>query len=211
MSVSFTARTRLLFIGDSITDCDRASDPEHLGSGYVRLIRDYLVAKLPRLAPQVINMGIGGNKITDLAERWMRDVIEQRPDVLSIKVGINDAWYGLPGDNRGVPVEQYRAIYCDLIERTRTMLPSCHLVLCEPTVIGPPAHPNGNPYVSPYVEVVREVGQQFSVDGIVPLHSAFITAQRERPQIAWTTDGVHPTSAGHMLIARVWLEVTRNL
>jgi lysophospholipase L1-like esterase len=211
MPITFESRSRLLFIGDSITDCDRAGDPEHLGFGYVRLIRDYLFAKMPVNAPQVLNFGISGHKVTDLARRWSADVIAQRPDVLSIKIGVNDVWHGLDGGAGGVPVEQYRAVYSELLTQTQELLPSCRLVLCEPSVIQPPAHARGNEILAPYVRVVHDLGNKYHADAIIPLHSAFMTASKERPDIAWTTDGVHPTSTGHMLIARTWLETTRNL
>lgn len=33
---------RLIFIGDSITDCGRNTDSEKIGDGYVRIIRDHV-------------------------------------------------------------------------------------------------------------------------------------------------------------------------
>jgi lysophospholipase L1-like esterase len=210
MPVTFESRSKLLFIGDSITDAERVNDPDHVGFGYVRLIRDYLYARDPVNAPEVFNVGISGNKITDLAARWTADVITQRPDVVSVKIGINDVWHGLDGPG-GVPIDRFRGLYSELLGTTRELLPSASIVLCEPTVIAPPAHAKGNAYLSPYVATVREMGERYRVDAVIPLHSAFVTAMRERPNVQWTTDGVHPTSLGHMLIATTWLETTRNL
>src|SRR5690606_33196065 len=83
---------RWVFIGDSITDCGRRDDSEGLGNGYVRLIRDHLLARSPARAPQVINKGISGDRILELSARWEADVIAAHPTVLSIKIGINDVW-----------------------------------------------------------------------------------------------------------------------
>jgi lysophospholipase L1-like esterase len=55
------------------------------------------------------------------------------------------------------------------------------------------------------VLAVRELAVQFEADAVVPLFAAFNAAYAQRPDITWTTDGVHPTSTGHMLIARSWL------
>src|SRR5688500_12163912 len=95
MALEFSRDSKLLFIGDSITDAGRAADSEDIGSGYVRMIRDLLRADDHANAAQVINRGMSGDKIVDLKARWERDVIAIRPNVLSIMIGINDVWHGL--------------------------------------------------------------------------------------------------------------------
>src|ERR1041384_3516876 len=121
MSLSLSRTTRLLFIGDSITDCGRANDPDHLGQGYVRLTRDYLQCKDAANAPVIINRGISGNKVVDLAARWQQDVLAERPDILSVKIGINDVWHGLIG-GPGVPIDQFTTVYRDLLRQVNQTL-----------------------------------------------------------------------------------------
>jgi lysophospholipase L1-like esterase len=209
MAIPLAADTRLLFIGDSITDCGRRTCPEQIGSGYPRLVRDWLRAGSPATAPHVINTGISGNKVPDLQKRWDADVIAHAPDVVSVKIGINDVWHGLNPENpRGVDVETYTAGYRDILARLKQARPGVRIVLCEPSVIDPPQDARANEVLQPYVRAVRALAQEFAAECVVPLHAAFVDARRQRPDIAWTTDGVHPTSAGHMLIARTWLEAT---
>lgn len=205
MVLSFTATCRLLFIGDSITDCGRREDAEQVGNGYVRMIRDWLAAKDPANAPIVINRGISGNKIPDLEKRWQRDVLEERPDVLSIYIGINDVWHGLAPGRAGCEIDDYLRGYRSILRQTRGSLPSCRIVLCEPSVIWPPAPAEGNERLAPYVQSVHELAVEFGAERVVPLHRVFNAARDARPDIPWTRDGVHPTSFGHMLIARTWL------
>src|ERR1700689_5070613 len=144
MSIQLNTKARIVFISDSITDVGRFDDKEQVGGGYVRLIRDYLAARDPANAPLVINRGTSGHKVTDLADRWQRDVINERPDVLSIKIGINDVWHGLADwGTGGVPIEKYTAVYTDILEQVKNRLPQCQLVLCEPSVIWPPAPEQG--------------------------------------------------------------------
>ena len=204
-NLNLNASTRLLFIGDSITDCGRREDAEAVGNGYVRLVRDALRASDPANAPIVINMGISGNKITDLQKRWQRDVIEQSPDVLSVMIGINDVWHGLVPDRAGVDAETFLRTYRQILMELRARRPACRLVLCEPTVISPPAPAEGNEKLRPYVRAVNDLAADFVADVVVKTHETFRNAERVRPDIAWTTDGVHPTSSGHGLIARTWL------
>ncbi len=208
MKLNLTRTTRLLFIGDSITDCGRNNDPEKLGNGYPRLIRDYLAAKNPDTAPVVLNTGISGHRITDLRGRWQKDVIDLRPDILSIKIGINDVWHSLGGKNNGVAIEQFIPTYHEILKQLTTALPDCKLVLCEPSVISPPQPADGNDKLKPYVKAVHDLAKEFNAAAVVKLHDLFLDAIKQRPDITWAGDGVHPSSTGHMLITRAWLEAT---
>jgi lysophospholipase L1-like esterase len=210
-TLTITRDTRLLFIGDSITDCGRREDKDALGTGYVRRVRDYLAANDPATAPVVINTGISGNKIPDLQKRWDRDVLEHRPDIVSIKIGINDVWHGLHPDRQGCPIEPFTAGYRKILTKLKQSRPACAIVLCEPSVIRPPAPAEGNERLQPYLRAVHDLAEEFGAACVVPLHGAFESAYTTRPDIAWTTDGVHPTSAGHMLIALSWLRATGML
>jgi acyl-CoA thioesterase-1 len=207
MSIQLSRDSKILFIGDSITDCGRATDPDGIGVGYVRNIRDYLSAKDPETAPQVINTGVSGHKVTDLQQRWQRDALAHRPDVLSVKIGINDVWHQLAGYG-GVEIDRYLMTYRTILGEVRESLPDCALVLCEPSVIDPPQPVNANEMLEPYIEAVHSLAQEFHAEALVPLHTEFRRVSKLRPDIAWTTDGVHPTSTGHMLIARTWLRAT---
>jgi acyl-CoA thioesterase-1 len=211
MGLSFSGDTKLLFIGDSITDCGRQQDPEHIGSGYVRQIRDLLSARDPGTAPRVINRGISGNKVTDLKARWERDVINEAPDVVSIMIGINDVWHAFMDGVGGVDIETYIRTYREILMELRARRSHCRLVLCEPTVISPPAPAEGNERLQPYVRAVNDLAQDVLAEAVVRIHDVFRRAERSRPDIAWTTDGVHPTSTGHALIARTWLSAIDTL
>jgi len=208
MALTYDRGQKFLFIGDSITDVGRREDPEKIGHGYVRMIRDYLYAKDAVRAPEVINVGISGNKVTDLQARWKADVLDHEPDVVSIKIGINDVWHGLGGRNNGVPIEQFVDVYHVILRQLHAVVPKAKLVLCQPSVIWAPAPAEGNAVLQPYVRAVKELRREFNAVAVVPLHAAFVNAQAARPDINWAPDGVHPSSAGHMLIARTWLAET---
>ena len=208
MSLTLAPGQTFLFIGDSITDCGRRDDPLGLGNGYVRMIHDYLLAKDPAAAPRVINTGISGNKVTDLAGRWKTDVLDHDPDVVSVMIGINDVWHGLGGNAGGVPIEKFVETYHVILRQLHGAAPKAKLVLCQPSVIEQPAPAEGNAVLQPYVRAISELKREFSAVAMVPLHTAFVSAKKLRPDIAWTPDGVHPSSAGHMLIARNWLAET---
>jgi len=208
MAISVNSDKRLLFVGDSITDCARCDDPEQIGTGYVRIIRDYMRVKHPPTAPHVINRGVGGNQILDMASRWQTDVIAQRPHILSINIGVNDVWYGFSDANRAVAPQRFGEVLHGLLTQVKHHLPECKLVMCEPSGIWTPQPAEASPRLKPYVKAVGDLAREFKADCVVPLHAAFAYAMQSRPDIQWTTDGVHPTTSGHMLIAMTWLQET---
>lgn len=205
MAINLTAQSKLLFIGDSITDVGRRECKELIGNGYVRMVRDWLCARDPQNAPKVLNFGISGNKINDLAKRWQRDVIDQSPDVLSIYIGVNDVWHGLIPGREGTDLNTFVAKYRELIDLARGANPKLQLVLCEPSVLWLTEPVDADERIRPYVAAVGEMGREMRADAVVSLHQAFTHARQQRPDITWTTDGVHPTSTGHALIANTWL------
>ena len=102
--MKLSPRSRLVMIGDSVTDCDRArpvgeGEPEALGHGYVAEIAALLMAVYPARSIRVTNMGIGGNTVRDLAARWDTDVLALKSDWLSVMIGINDVWRHFDDDD----------------------------------------------------------------------------------------------------------------
>lgn len=196
---------KLLFIGDSITAAGLGEDSENIGTGYVRLIHDYL--KVTKLANplQIINKGIGGDRVTDLATRWEADVIAQNPDILSISIGINDVWRQLvPNNVDQIYPDRFEAVYDDLLAQVKVKT-NAHIILMEPTVIEETIESAGNKKLFAYVESVHRLAEKYQAT-IVPTHVAFLNYLKQEPTYKLTTDGVHMNSVGNMLMAKTWME-----
>ena len=93
----FEDMDRIVFAGDSVTDMGSAQPVgeglfDNLGTGYVRIIDNMLAAYYPERRIRVTNSGISGNTSRDLLERFQRDVVDLKPDWVSICIGINDVW-----------------------------------------------------------------------------------------------------------------------
>lgn len=193
---------KILFIGDSITEWGKPEDPEDLGIGYVRLVHDYLRVTYPGEEFSVVNKGIGGNRVTDLANRWEKDVLEEKPDLVSISIGVNDVWRQLDQpDMDQVTPEQFAQVYEGLLGQ----LHDVEVVLMEPTIIEENVEAVGNQKLASYVEIVRELGAKYQAT-VVPTHTAFLTYLKNENGVALTTDGVHMNSKGNMLMAKTWLD-----
>lgn len=85
--VPFRHRQKLLFIGDSITDCGRCEDAAYLGDGYVWILRNFPGARYRGLQLTIVNRGVSGGTTRHLAARRQTDVIDEQPDCLSIGAG----------------------------------------------------------------------------------------------------------------------------
>ncbi|WP_042463444.1 SGNH/GDSL hydrolase family protein [Neobacillus dielmonensis] len=195
----------LLFVGDSLTDCGRNEDPEGLGSGYVRIIRDYLLITNPAQAPTVMNKGISGNHVTDLVSRWDQDVISEHPNYVSILIGINDVWRRLDHPKKELVFpDQYEKILQELL-LDLTAKTSAKVILMEPTIHGEEADSLGNIMLKPYVEAVHRLAKEYDAI-LVPVHEALLDYLSLPSAKQLTLDGVHMNSAGNLLLAKTWVE-----
>ncbi len=86
-----TDNPTILFQGDSITDSGRKNNHnDSLGDGYVMMTAAWLSALYPEYHMKFYNRGIGGNRVRDLRNRWKKDCLDLKPNLVSILVGVND-------------------------------------------------------------------------------------------------------------------------
>ena len=201
----FKQGEKIVLIGDSITSSGRMDDPELIGNGYFRMIRDYYTLTVPELDLQFFNKGIGGNRVSDLAARWQKDVIDLQPDWVSISIGINDVWRQL--DNAGMEQiypEQFEEIYRNILDRVQAET-KAKLILMEPTIIEEDIQSKGNELLIPYVAIVRKLAETYNAK-LVPTNQVFLEFLQKKSDFPLTTDGVHMTPAGNLLMAKTWIE-----
>lgn len=204
----------VLFQGDSITDAGRnrgakaPNDVNALGRGYPFLLASHLLMIRPELGLKIHNRGISGNKVPDLDARWQADCIDLKPDVLSILIGVNDIWHMLNGRYKGT-VDSYAKGFTALLEKTKAALPETRIVICQPFVLRCGAvNAKWFPEFDERKAAAKSVAEGAGAIW-VPFQNAFdaSVAKGTKPEY-WAADGVHPTMAGHMLMAKVWSEAT---
>jgi len=190
---------RVVFLGDSITELGGKPD------GNVTLVSKALSEKHGANAPEVINAGISGNKITDLQKRLERDVLSKNPNVVVIYIGINDVWhFALPGSS-GTAKRDFESGLHDVVVRCRAA--GARVILCTPSVIGEMAH-GENPQdelLDEYSNISREVAID-TKSQLCDLNRSFIDYLRthnqdDRSEGILTVDGVHLTKEGNQFIA----------
>ena len=210
-------KKRVLFQGDSITDALRSRDNDRFaGNGYPTLVAGRLGYEEPGVY-ECINRGISGNRIVDLYARIKKDLINLKPDVLSILIGVNDVWHEEEIQN-GVDAVKFERVFDMLLTEVQEALPNVRILILEPFVLEGSATENTaeRPARWDYfrdetplrAQAAKRVAQKHGA-AFVPLQERFNEVCRQAEASFWLFDGVHPTAAGHELIARAWMEAFR--
>lgn len=199
---------RILFQGDSITDASRAREDDSIkGHGYATMVSGEIMFDYPN-EYECINRGIGGDRIVDLYARMKKDIINLKPDILSIMIGVNDVWHEFDFSN-GVDAAKFEKIYDMLIEEIKTALPDIKIMILEPFVLNGRAMEKRWEGFRAEVELrakaAKRIAEKYGLV-FVPLMEKFDEAAKVAPVTHWTAEGVHPTAAGHELIKRAWIE-----
>lgn len=199
-SFSLGTQDKIVMLGDSITK--NASQQ----GGYVWLLQEYLKRLYPEETREIINAGISGNKSTDMQERFQTDVLNARPDVVMINVGVNDVWHSFTkvGENAGVPLNRYRDNVAEMVKAAQAQ--GITVVLLSPTVIYENLNGPENQRLASYVGAMREIAVEYGchfVDLNMPFRHVISTYQRYAGQAEniLTRDGVHLNLAGNQIMA----------
>ena len=210
---------RILFQGDSITDCARnRNEFYHIGDGYACLVKATVGMENPN-AYEFVNRGIAGNRIVDLYARIKSDFINLQPDYASIYVGVNDAWHEINRQD-GVDTAKYEKIYSMYLDEILNACKGIKLMLIAPFVLEGSATCNTEEIpnklelfkkdVGEKAEVVKKIAKKYNLP-CIELQPLFDEACKSAPSTYWTYDGVHPTPCGHEIIKRQWIRVFEQI
>jgi len=205
MNCRIQPHATVLFQGDSITDAGRSRENgEDLGRGYAAMVAAWFSARYPGHSVRFLNRGISGNRTGDLLARWQEDCLDLHPTWVSILIGINDTWRRYDAGDP-TPTDVFEANYRALLSMTADIVGS-HIIILEPFLLPiPPDRAAWREDLGPKIAVVRALAREFNTL-FVPLDGLFAAAATQREMAFWLPDGVHPTPAGHALIAQAWLQ-----
>lgn len=203
----------ILLQGDSITDVGRSRDKDYyVGMGYPILVKGELEFDYPNQYV-VLNRGISGDRVVDLYARVKADILNLRPDILSILIGVNDVWHEIDHQN-GVSSDKYFNVYSMLIEEIKEALPDVKIMILEPFVLKASATEERfeefRTEVEKRAKKAKEIAEKYDLV-FVPLQDKFDESTKLAPADYWLRDGVHPTTAGHELIKREWIQAFNKL
>lgn len=200
---------RILFQGDSITDCGRNRHDLHdIGPGYPKYVAQYLAECYPDMEFEFINKGCGGHQSKDLLARWQEDAVELQPDVISILVGVNDTWHHIEKQD-WVPNDLFEANYRTLLEDIKTKT-DAKIIMLEQFVLDFPDMQRFHNDIDEKIRIVRRLAAEYA-DRYIPLDGLFASACISEPPSFWTEEGVHPTDEGHQLIADYYFDALSDI
>lgn len=198
------ANDLVLFQGDSVTDTARDRVKDTLGTGYALMAAGLFSSRFPEKKVRFINRGCSGNRVKDLEARWDQDCLDLKPNVISILIGINDCWRRYDR-NDPTSTEAYKDGYHRILTRVREHS-DAKLILLEPFLLPvTPEQWSWREDLDPKIQAVRELSREFGAL-YVPLDGMFAEACSRREATFWAHDGIHPSPAGHGLIAQAWLK-----
>ena len=202
---------KLVMIGDSITDAGRAQPIgeglfDALGRGYVSLVDALLGTVYPDHAIRVVNMGTSGNTVRDLQNRWQTDVLDLKPDWLSVMIGANDIWRQFDSPRQTeihVLPDEYERTLDGLLTQTHPVVP--HIVLMTPFYMEPSLADAMRARTDEYGAIVRSLSEKHGTL-LVDTQAAFdeVLTAYYPATLGW--DRVHPSLTGHMILARAFLK-----
>jgi len=196
---------KVLFIGDSITDCGRRGTERPLGAGYVKLFSDFLIACEPEKKVEIINKCISGDNSIGLLNRWTDDVLRHEPDWLSIKIGINDL-HGYLGDPaNGISPEKFKEACQKIITRTQASLPRCRILLIQPFYISRESSKDSFrrsvlEILPRYLKAFENLSRQYKTR-LLKTHDMFQNLLKYYEPDTFCNEPVHPNLTGHIAIA----------
>jgi len=195
-------------LGDSITQIGEGP------GGYVWLVRHFLKDLYPDQNIETINAGISGHKSTDMIARFQRDVLDKKPDLVTISVGVNDVWHGFydnhpKGDGpRGVKLEDYRTNVESMVTQAQGI--GAKVVILSTTVIQEDPKSGENRKAAKYNAALRDIAREHNC--------AFIDFQKPFRELInnyrsttggkdnfLTVDGVHMNAEGNKVMAHTIL------
>lgn len=197
----------LLFLGDSITDCNHSFTPDNLGLGYVRMIFRELVKTLPSLS--VSNKGIDGFTVSRVRSLWQTLPEKEDFDLISLLVGVNDVgmWMDHGHSSREllrlcqIFAQEYEDLATDFLD-----LGISRVILMEPFIFQrPEKYLLWRPWLGELSAAISEIAQIYGLT-FLPLQEMLDQAASENGFSSITTDGIHLTAAGNRLLAQKWLE-----
>ena len=198
----------VLFYGDSITDVGRSPDgTSHLGGGYAFLCAAFLGARFSEMNLRWSNTGISGNRVGDLEERLQTDVLDRKPNLVSILIGINDTWRSFDSGEKS-PVADFQNSYRRIAGAIQES--GARLMILEPFLLPIPDDRRAwREDLDPRIFACREIAREFGAH-YLPLDGIFAAAACRQSLAYWAPDGVHPSAAGHALIAQNWIDAVTS-
>lgn len=198
---------RIVFIGDSITDCGRdRNDANSLGNGFVKVLSDKLRPLYPDTDLELINKGISGDELCDVLNRLKQDVIDLKPDAVVIMIGINNTLHKF-SEGKELDLSKFEEDLKTLF--TRLKKEGIVVIFLEPFLLPAPDKRRMRKLFEEELKIIDRVAEE-QADEFVPYDEMFQGLAESIPYTEYSEDGVHPTHRCSRLIANTAIKAIRK-
>lgn len=202
---------RIVFAGDSVTDVERSRPVGEglfsgTGKGYVMVLENMLNAWYPERLLRITNVGNSGNTSRDLWNRFQSDVVDLKPDWVSICIGINDVWrqFDCPSmPDVQVQTDEYESNVENMILSVKNKVKG--IFIMTPYYMEPSKEDLLRRRMDEYGNICKKLAMKHGCV-LIDLQEMFdqYFGYRHSSYIAW--DRIHPNSVGATIIAREFLK-----
>lgn len=205
--ININKNSKILFIGDSITDVKFNIRFHYKLKGRkiyaLNVGRDI---KLHCKGAKIFYKGIASNRTYHLYDRLTKDCINLKPNIIIMLIGVNDAWENYVPDQYPPLVRPMKPHMQEIYRRIKAELDDVQILFLLPFMIDTmeeklPFHTVLDKFRYELKEMAQENGAE-----ILDLQEVFDNAQKQVEPIRLATDGIHPTNLGHKYISNAILE-----
>lgn len=198
---------KIVFFGDSITDCERdRSDINSLGNGYVKILADKLRPIYPDTDIELINKGVSGDEVGDLLARVDGDVIALKPDAVVIMIGINNTIHKFKNDKE-LDLKKFESDLKELLKKLKKE--GMVVIFLEPFLLPAPDKLRMRKLFNEELAVLNKIALKYA-DEFVAYDEMFNGLTETISYTEYSLDGVHPTHRGSRLIADQAIKAIRK-
>lgn len=141
------------------------------------------------------NRGIIGIKSDQMLNNFWHTNTDSA-DLVTVGIGMNDC------QNGSMTTAQFKTNLNNIIDKLRQRNSEVHIILCTPSGTSDPTR---KPYVQSFRTAMAEVATAKQVD-----ICRFEQAWTDDNAATYTSDGVHPTAAGHQLLFNLILPIVQQ-
>lgn len=200
-SMQIQKPVKVILFGDSITQAGVRP------GGYITLMQQATSEY------ELTGAGIGGNKVYDLYLRLEADVLNKKPDVAIIYVGVNDVWHKQTSLT-GTDPDKFVSFYSAMIKKMQSA--GIKVIVCTPAVIGERIDfsnaQDGD--LNRYSQIIRNIAKEYNCT-LVDLRKEFLAYNlvhnpENKESGILTTDRVHLNAAGNKLVSELMLKALKG-
>lgn len=200
---------KILFQGDSVTDAGRdRANPHDMGEGYPRYASAMIQDSYPDVEFEFVNLGISGNRTEHLLSRMESDLIDVQPDIVSVMIGVNDAWHHYDFDHIETTDGQFAENLRTLLEALRSRT-TARILLIQPVVFFGHEESGMREELTRKQAIVKQLAETYA-DAYLPMDD-ILRGQTAEALATYSADGVHPLPDGAIFIGEAYLRAVAPL